>query len=76
MKTSELRGKSRQEILDEIEGCKRELFNLRFQWQSGELRNSSQYRKTRRDIARLNTILREMKLGINKHLYAKENTSK
>ncbi|MGR3310522.1 MAG: 50S ribosomal protein L29 [Candidatus Brocadiales bacterium] len=75
MKTNELRGKSRQEILDEIEGCKRELFNLRFQWQSGELRNSSQYKKTGRDIARLNTILREMELGINKHLYAKENSS-
>ena len=76
MKMSELRGKSHKEILEEIEGCKRELFNLRFQWQSGELRNSSQYNKTRKDIARLNTILKEMELGINKRLYTKENSSK
>lgn len=76
MKITELRGKSHKEILDEIEGCKRELFNLRFQWQSGELRNSSQYSKTRKDIARLNTILKEMELGINKHLYMKENSSR
>lgn len=76
MKISELRAKSHQEILDEIEGCKRELFNLRFQWQAGELRNSSQYNKTRKDIARLNTILKETELGINKHLYMKENSSR
>jgi large subunit ribosomal protein L29 len=75
MKTGEIRGRSRQEILEEIEGCKRELFNLRFQWQSGELRNSSQYKKTRKDIAMMNTILREMEAGINTHLYAKENSS-
>jgi large subunit ribosomal protein L29 len=76
MKVSELRGKSRQEILDEIEECKREIFNLRFQWQSGELRNSSQYKKTRKDIARLNTILMEMELGINRQLYTKENSAR
>lgn len=75
MKTSELRGKSHQEILEEIENCKREIFNLRFQWQSGELRDSSQYKKSRKDIARMNTILREMELGLNKKLYTKENSS-
>ena len=75
MKTSEIRGKSRQEIMEEIDGCKRELFNLRFQWQSGELRNSSQYKKTRKDIAMMNTILREMEAGINNRLYTKENSS-
>ncbi len=76
MKIGELRSKSHQEILDEIEGCKRELFNLRFQWQSGELRNSSQYNKTRKDIARMNTVLKEMELGVNKQLYMKENSTR
>ena len=69
MKASEIRSKSRQEILEELEGCKRELLNLRFQWQVGELRNSAQYRQTRKDIARLKTILREMELGINKNAF-------
>ncbi len=35
MKASEIREKSHQEILEEFEACKRELLNLRFQWQTG-----------------------------------------
>lgn len=69
MKPAEARAKSRKEILEELEGCKRELLNLRIQWQAGELRNPAQYAKTRQNIARLNTILREIELGINKRLY-------
>ena len=72
MKASEIRNKSSQEILEELEGCKRELLNLRFQWQVGELRNSAQYKQTRKNIARLKTVLREMKLGINKKVFQKE----
>ena len=68
MKASEVRGKSHREILEELESCKRELLNLRFQWQAGELRNSAQYKQTRRNVARLKTILREMDLEINKDL--------
>jgi large subunit ribosomal protein L29 len=55
-----------------LEGCKRELLNLRFQWQVGELRNSAQYKQTRKDIARLKTVLRETELGINKKVFQKE----
>ncbi|HDY67744.1 MAG TPA: 50S ribosomal protein L29 [Candidatus Scalindua sp.] len=72
MKAGEIRSKSCQEILEELEGCKRELLNLRFQWQVGELRNSAQYGQTRKDIARLKTILREMELGINKNVFQKK----
>jgi len=72
LKASEIRNKSSQEILEELEGCKRELLNLRFQWQVGELRNSAQYKQTRKDVARLKTVLREMKLGINKKVFQKE----
>ena len=72
MKVSEMRMKSRQEILDEIDACRRELLNIRFQWQAGETRNSAQRRDIRRDVARLKTILREMDLSINTHLKAKE----
>ena len=66
MKASEIRGKSRQEILDEIDACRRELQNVRFQWQAGETRNPAQRRSIRRNIARLETILREMDLGIDR----------
>lgn len=74
MKANEIREKSRQEILEELEGCERELLNLRFQWQAGELRNSAQYNQARRDIARLKTALREMELGINKKLFEKKES--
>ena len=67
-----MRMKSRQEILDEIDACGRELLNVRFQWQAGETRNPAQRRNIRRDLARLKTILREMDLSINTPLKAKE----
>ncbi len=73
MKASEIREKSHQEILEELEACKRELLNLRFQWQAGELRNSAQYRQIRKDVARLKTVLREADLGINANLLGKKN---
>ena len=72
MKVSEMRMKSRQEILDEIDASSRELLNIRFQWQAGETRNPAQRKDIRRDIARLKTILREMDLSINTPLKAKE----
>ncbi len=72
MKANEIRNKSRQEIFDEIGASRRELLNIRFQWQAGETRNPAQRKSIRRNIARLETILREMDLGINKHLETKE----
>lgn len=68
MKLSELRGKSREELLRELDGFKRELLNLRVQWQAGELKNSAQYKRTRKEIARVKTLLREMELGTHKGL--------
>jgi len=73
LKASEIREKSHQEILEELEACKRELLNLRFQWQAGELRNSAQYRQIRKDVARLKTVLREAELGINTNLFEKKS---
>lgn len=65
MKSSEIRSKSRQEIIEEIDACRRELLNIRFQWQTGETRNPAQRKDVRMNIARLLTILKEMDLGKN-----------
>ena len=73
MKASEIREKLHQEILEELDACKRELLNLRFQWQAGELRNSAQYRQIRKNVARLKTVLREAELGINTNLFEKKS---
>jgi large subunit ribosomal protein L29 len=72
LKASEIREKSHQDILEELEACKRELLNYRFQWQAGEIRNSAQYKQIRKDVARLKTVLREVELGINTDLTVKK----
>jgi large subunit ribosomal protein L29 len=72
LKASEIREKSHQDILEELEACKRELLNYRFQWQAGEIRNSAQYKQIRKDVARLKTVLREVELGINTNLTEKK----
>ncbi len=72
MKASEIREKSHHDILDELEACKRELLNYRFQWQAGEIRNSAQYKHIRKDVARLKTVLREVELGIGTNLPEKK----
>ena len=72
MKASEIREKSHPDILEELDACKRELLNFRFQWQAGEIRNSAQYKQIRKDVARLKTVLREVELGINTDLAEKK----
>lgn len=64
MKASEIRVKSKQEILDEISACKRETLNLHFQWQAGEAKDTTQKKKIRRKVARMKTVLTEMALDV------------
>lgn len=71
MKAAELREKTDEELREELVGCKRELFNLRFQWQTEEASNPAQYERLRRDVARVCTILREREFGVNADLDAR-----
>ncbi len=57
MKASELKGKSPDELKDELVKLKKEQFNLRFQQATGQLENSARVRQVRRDIARVSTFL-------------------
>jgi large subunit ribosomal protein L29 len=59
MKASELRQKSNEELGTLLLDLSREQFNLRMQKSTGQLANSAQVRKVRRDIARVHTILTE-----------------
>jgi len=63
MKASELRGDSLEYLQKQLEGLLREQFNLRMQRGSGQLSRPSQMRSVRRDIARVKTIMHEMKTG-------------
>ncbi len=60
MKAVDVRTKTKDELVDELHGLKKEQFNLRFQTASGQLENTARVREVRRDIARVKTILREM----------------
>ncbi|HUC63539.1 MAG TPA: 50S ribosomal protein L29 [Alphaproteobacteria bacterium] len=55
----DLRAKSADELKDQLLGLRKEAFNLRFQKASGQLENTAQVRRVRRDIARIKMILGE-----------------
>lgn len=59
MKASEFRELSHEEKLRRVDELKEELFNLRFQHETGQLENAQKLKQTKRDIARLKTILVE-----------------
>jgi len=61
MKYSDVKQKTDDELKVELRLLNKEQFNLRFQKSSGQLENLSKIRKTRRDIARINTSLVERK---------------
>ena len=63
MRASEIREKTDEEILDEIEDLKEALFKLRLQKSSGQLENENVLKQTRHDIARCKTILHERQLA-------------
>jgi len=57
--TDELRGKSDEQLLDLYEDLKEELYTLRLNYATGELVDTSEFRKTKKTVARIMTILRE-----------------
>ncbi len=60
MKATELRNKTKEELVSTLFELSREQFNLRMQKGTGQLAKSSQIKQVRRDIARINTVLSEM----------------
>ena len=63
MKASELRDLSVEELETKERELVESLFNLKFQHATGQLDNTAQLRKTRKDIARVNTLLVEKRLA-------------
>ena len=59
MKSADLRGRTPDELTEQMETLGKEIFNLRFQRASGQLENTARVRQARRDIARIKTILGE-----------------
>ncbi|MCK4389624.1 MAG: 50S ribosomal protein L29 [Desulfobacterales bacterium] len=59
MKAGELRELSLEELGHKLADFTQELFNLRFQHATDQLENPMRLKQTKRDIARINTVLRE-----------------
>jgi large subunit ribosomal protein L29 len=59
MKSSEIREMSLEEMQRKRDDMKEEMFNLRFQHGVGQLENTAKLKQTRRDIARIETLIRE-----------------
>ena len=64
MKAKQYFEMSTSELSKELAKLKSQLFTLRFQHAAGQLTNSSQLKNVKRDIARVNTILRQRELKL------------
>lgn len=65
MKASEITELSLEEMHRKATDLKEELFNLRFQHEIGQLENPQKMKQTKRDIARIKTVIRESELKNN-----------
>ncbi len=60
LELKELRQLTAIELADKAKQLVQELFNLRFQFGTGRLENPMQIRRTKRDIARIKTVIRQI----------------
>ena len=73
MKASEIREFTLEENQRKLTDLKEELFNLRFQHETGQLENTTKLKETKRDIAKINTVLREPAADRNSDINPTEN---
>ena len=71
MKAKQYFEMSTSELDKELAKLKSQLFNLRFQHAAGQLTNNSALKNVKRDIARVNTILRQRELELKGEAQAK-----
>jgi large subunit ribosomal protein L29 len=65
MKAKDVRVLTPDQLDDELAKLKKEQFNLRFQKATGQLENTSRVRVVRRDIARIQTVMRQKRTTEN-----------
>tara|TARA_B100000945_G_C19961654_1_gene403346 strand:+ start:173 stop:361 length:189 start_codon:yes stop_codon:yes gene_type:complete len=57
MKKKDIKNKTKTEALKDIDKLKKDLFNFRFQKTNGQLKSPSKISETKRNIARLKTLI-------------------
>ena len=73
MRAAEIRRLSAEELVQKIDDSRDDLFRLRFQLISGQLQNYETINQTKKEIARIKTIIRERELQINQTQTAEES---
>jgi large subunit ribosomal protein L29 len=68
-----LRDLNDAELRTRLADTKQELFNLRFRHVTGQLENSSRLGELRKDIARINTVLRQREIAAAEALEGQTN---
>ena len=63
MRARDLRDLTDDELEHRLADTRKELFNLRFQAATGQLDNSARIGDIRREVARINTMLREREIA-------------
>ena len=71
-KAVELRDLNDDALVDRLNDTKQELFNLRFQHVTGQLDNYSRLGQIKKEVARINTILREREIEAAEAIEAAE----
>jgi len=61
VKIKDLRAMTIDELESRLVECKKEQINLRIQQSTGQLQNTSNMRKVRREVAQINTLITERK---------------
>jgi large subunit ribosomal protein L29 len=69
-----LRELADDQLINQLGEAKRELFNLRVQFATGQLTNPARITQVKRDIARMNTVLREREIAAAEALVAEESS--
>ena len=62
-KKDKLAGLDLNELVEELRETKHEALNLRFRNATGQLENTAEIKKVRRQIARINTLIREREIA-------------
>lgn len=65
MKPHDIRQKTLEEVKNDLLAAEENLRTLRFQMITAQLENTSMIEKTKREVARLKTIIREHEKGIH-----------
>ena len=70
MEAKDIRELSGEELLKKEKDLKAELFNLRFRLATGQLDNPMMINRTKKDMARVKTIIREREIKAEKQAKA------